>query len=54
VNAAIHGFIHLNLLDAKTLKNQLKEIKSQLPIGSGIPIHLDTSELSKLRELLLA
>lgn len=32
----------------KQTKKSLKEIKSQLPIGSGIPINLDTSRLSEI------
>lgn len=48
INAAIHGSIHSSLLDSQTLKEQLKEIESQLPVGATIPIDLDKSGLSEL------
>ncbi|KAE9523912.1 hypothetical protein AGLY_015800 [Aphis glycines] len=44
INMALQGFVHSSILDTNTLKNQLKDIKTQLPIGEGIPIDLDNSE----------
>jgi len=35
-----------------TFKNQLKDIKTQLPIGEGIPIDLDNSGISELLQLI--
>lgn len=51
INMAIQGLVHSSILDVQTLKNQIKEIKTQLPIGEGIPINLDDSEASELFRL---
>lgn len=48
VNSAVQGFIHSSLLDASVLRQQLKEIKIQLPIGEGLPINLNKPRLSEL------
>lgn len=51
VNMAIQGLVHSSILDVKTLKNQIKYVKTQLPIGEGIPVNLDDSGVSELLRL---
>lgn len=45
---ALQGLVHSNILDINTLKNQIKNVKTQLLIGEGIPIDLDNSGISEL------
>ncbi|KAL4085110.1 hypothetical protein QTP88_027406 [Uroleucon formosanum] len=52
INMALQGFVHSSILDTNTFKNQLKDIKAQLPIGEGIPIDLDNSGISELLRLI--
>ncbi|KAL4091240.1 hypothetical protein QTP88_025962 [Uroleucon formosanum] len=52
INMALQGFVHSSILDTNTFKNQLKNIKAQLPIGEGIPIDLDNSGISELLRLI--
>lgn len=52
INMALQGSVHSSILDTNTLKNQLKDIKTQLPIGEGIPIDLDNSGISELLQLI--
>lgn len=51
INMAIQGLVHSSILDVKTLKNQIKDIKTQLPIGEGIPVNLDETGVSELLRL---
>jgi hypothetical protein len=51
INMAIQGLVHFSILDVKTLKNQIKDVKTQLPVGEGIPINLDDSGVSELLRL---
>lgn len=48
INMAIQDLVHSSILDAKTLKEQIKDIKTQLPTGESLPINLDDSGISEL------
>jgi len=48
VNSALHGSIYSSLLDDKEFNQQLNEIKTQLPIGSGKPIDIAEISISEL------
>lgn len=52
INMALQGLVHSSILDANTFKNQIKDIKSQLPVGEGIPINIENSSLSELFRLI--
>jgi hypothetical protein len=52
INMALQGFVHTSILDTNTLNNQLKDIKTQLPIGEGISIDLDNLGISELLRLI--
>jgi len=52
LNMALQGLVHSSILDAKTFKNQIKEIKTQLPIGESITIDIENSSLSELFQLI--
>lgn len=52
INMAIQGFVHASILDVKTLKNQIKDIKIQLPTGEGLPVDLDDFGISELFRLI--
>lgn len=52
VNAALQGFIHSSLLDTDEFNKQLKEIKLQIPVGSGIPVDLLESGISELLRII--
>jgi len=52
VNAALQGFIHSSLLDTVEFNKQLKEIKLQIPVGSGIPVDLLESGISELLRII--
>lgn len=52
INMALQGLVHSSILDTNTLKNQIKNVKTQLPIGEGIPIDLDNSGISELLRLI--
>lgn len=51
INMAIQGLVHSSILDVKTLKEQIKDIKTQLPTGESLPINLDDSGISELLRL---
>lgn len=51
INMAIQGQIHSSVLDARTFKNQIKDIKTQLSTGEDIPVNLDDSGISELLRL---
>lgn len=51
INMAIQGLIHSSVLDTETLRNQIKDIKMQLPTGEDIPISLNYSRISELLRL---
>lgn len=51
INMAIQGLVHSSVLDVKTLKDQIKDVKTQLPVGEGIPVNLDNSGVSELLRL---
>lgn len=48
VNTVLKCVIHSSLLDVKTLVDQLKDIKVQLPIDLGIPVELSNSGVLEL------
>lgn len=52
INMVIQGRVHASILDIKTLKNQIKKIKTQLPTGEGLPVALDDSGISELFRLI--
>lgn len=52
INMALQGLVHSSLLDVRTFKNQIKEIKNQLPVREGIPIDIENSSLSELFRLI--
>lgn len=49
---ALQGSIYSSILDVKTFRSQVKEIKMQLPTGEGIPIELENSGISELLRLI--
>lgn len=48
LNSALQGVIHSSLLDIKSIVEQLKDIKIQLPIELGIPVKLSNSGVMEL------
>lgn len=52
INMALQGLVHSSVLDAKTFKNQIRDIKAQLTTGEGIPVNLENSSLSELFRLI--
>jgi len=48
----LQGFIHTNLVDIKTIKEQIKEIKTQLPIGLNVPVNIVNADVSELFKLI--
>jgi hypothetical protein len=51
INMVIQGLVHSSILDVKTLKNQIKDVKTKLPAGEGIPVNLNDSGVSELLRL---
>lgn len=51
VNTALQGFVHSSLIDINVIVQQLKEIKSQLPLGLGLPPNIDKVGMSGLMRL---
>lgn len=51
VNTALQGFVHSSLININTIVQQLREIKSQLPLGLGLPPNIDKIGMSDLMRL---
>lgn len=51
VNSALQGFIHSSLMNINIIIQQLKEIKSQLPLGLSLPPNIDRIGMFDLMRL---